>query len=67
MSQLPGVLDPPLHSRAIINELLSVYKRNNVPAIEQQFSGFDGNVLYSELQDFLNHGHEWIAAYMMKA
>ena len=31
-------------------------------AIEQQFSSF-GNVLYSELHDFLNHGHEWIAAY----
>ena len=30
--------------------------------IEQQFSSF-GNVLYSELHDFLNHGHEWIAAY----
>ena len=31
-------------------------------AIEQLFSSF-GNVLYSELHDFLNHGHEWIAAY----
>lgn len=31
-------------------------------AIEQQFSSF-GNVLYSELHDFLNHGHEWITAY----
>ncbi|WP_314727011.1 3'-5' exonuclease [uncultured Veillonella sp.] len=31
-------------------------------AIEQQFSSF-GNVLYSELHDFLKHGHEWIAAY----
>ena len=31
-------------------------------AIEQRFSSF-GNVLYSELHDFLNHGHEWIAAY----
>lgn len=51
------------------DDLLGDYKRTierlqkeQREAIEQQFSSF-GNVLYSELNDFLNHGHEWIAAY----
>lgn len=51
------------------DDLVGDYKRTierlqkeQRPAIEQQFSSF-GNILYSELHDFLNHGHEWIAAY----